>query len=211
MNFIPSIDQILAVMQNKNYWIGARETGIDLNIVGIRSKDARSNKFDDWMAVFYRMHSEWTLNLMACTTDPGIYWREHLFQVEKGKVPFKVAKGSAILKEDQYKDTYKLGKHHGYAALVQQKSVVVYRDKNLDRTLDFNDETLEYIPSSINIHRAGKQNTSINVDKWSAGCQVVADPNQFKMLMDLCRKSLNQNEGGLTYTLLHENDFDAFW
>ena len=53
----------------------------------------------------------------------------------------------------------------------------------------------------INIHRANELVASKNIDKWSAGCQVLNDPKQFRALLDKCEASKKKY---FTYTLLHE-------
>ena len=54
----------------------------------------------------------------------------------------------------------------------------VYRDKNKDNVYDLNDDNVHEGIFGINIHRATakKGGKSWRVDKWSAGCQVIADP-----------------------------------
>ena len=43
----------------------------------------------------------------------------------------------------------------------------------------------------INIHRATSREggKSVQVDKWSAGCQVIAANNDFKLLMEVVNKA----------------------
>ena len=59
----------------------------------------------------------------------------------------------------------------------------------------------------INIHRASLRNRSIEVGRWSAGCQVIADPRQFDLFMDLCEEGRRAWGNVFTYTLLHQRDF----
>ena len=105
--------------------------------------------------------------------------------------------GTAIMKEGQYRGAYKIGKHRGkYDALVQTGGrVTVWRDNNRDSTLDMADPSEGYF--GINIHKAGA--FSANVDKWSAGCQVFANTDDFNEFMSICRK---QPWPKFSYTLI---------
>ena len=58
----------------------------------------------------------------------------------------------------------------------------------------------------INIHHASYHGTSTQVNKWSAGCQVIASIDDFNTLMSLANKSKKQYGNSFTYTLLDEQD-----
>jgi hypothetical protein len=53
----------------------------------------------------------------------------------------------------------------------------------------------------INIHRANEKSISTIIDKWSAGCQVLNNPADFKKILTLAKESKKLN---FTYTLLKE-------
>ena len=94
--------------------------------------------------------------------------------------------GAAILKNGQYIDAYKIGLHRGeYKALIEQKPVTVIRDYDRNAVLDFNNGKQETGNFGINIHRAGSKGTTINVDKWSAGCQVFENAEDFAKFLVL--------------------------
>lgn len=197
-DFYPTIDRTMSVMENKGYKIFRNEAGFDLNIVGIRTKELQANRFDDFITVFYRMNGEWIFNVFKCTTDPGAYWLENPMS----------GMGAAILKEGQYRSAYRIGKHRGkYEALVQNTPLTVIRDADRDKILDLDSGREETGMFGINIHRASKLNESVQVDKWSAGCQVLCDPNQYQFFMKLCRLGRDAFGNNFTYTLLHERDF----
>ncbi len=197
-DFYPTLETTVTAMGNKGYRIFRNEAGFDLNIVGIRTKELQANRFDDFLTVFYRMHGEWSFNVLKCTTDPGAYWLEN---------PMSDL-GAAILKEGQYRNAYRIGKHRDrYTALVQNSDLTVIRDANRDRVLDLNSGREETGMFGINIHRASKLHESIQVDKWSAGCQVICDPNQYQFFIKLCRLGRESFGNSFTYTLLHERDF----
>jgi len=110
-------------------------------------------------------------------------------------------KGSALLKPNQYLDTWKLALHQGkYEALCQRKPVTVYRDSNKN---NFSEETsvVDTGLFGINIHRANPSVISTIIDKWSAGCQVLNNPKDFEFLIKRCKESGLKD---FSYTLLKE-------
>jgi hypothetical protein len=168
----------------------------NLNIIGVRTGDESSNRFNDFIALAYKANGEWNLDTFEVTTDPGLYWLNHPMNL----------KGTAILAADQHKGCYKLGLHQGkYTALVQAKAVPVYRDRNLDNVVDDRGK-LDTGFHGINIHRASSKHQSKQVDRWSAGCQVFADPFDFGSFIKLCEKSASLYGSRFTYTLIEEKD-----
>ena len=97
-----------------------------------------------------------------------------------------------VLKPGQYRGSHKLRLHAGkYLALGQKKDVTVYRDNNRDGNYDLDESKTDTGLFGINIHRATGRagGKSTRVDKWSAGCQVIARNSDFKEFMDICRKA----------------------
>jgi len=114
--------------------------------------------------------------------------------------------GTAILKPGQYRRSEAIGKHRGpYDALTQVRPVSVFRDPNRDEVLDDGgfEETGLF---GINIHRANPSRESVQVDKCSAGCQVIADPVEFDVFISLCRAAGQVWGNHFTYTPLEEAD-----
>lgn len=164
----------------------------NLNIVGIRSPDRRSNKFDDVLCCVYKISGDWRYKAWPITTDPGIAYRT---------TPYANTKGTAILKAGQYRGAFDIGLHRGqYSALVQRKKVTVYRDNNRDSTLNHVDEEEGYF--GINIHRASAHRSLDDVGSYSAGCQVFSSPDDFEEFMKLCQRSATRYGSHFTYTLL---------
>ena len=169
----------------------------DLNIVGIRSKDNTPNVFNDLMTVHYKVKGQWITRSWQCTTDPGTYWVEN---------PMNVA-GCAKVVPGQYRGSHKIRKHRGqYEALCQRGNIRIFRDADMDADYEEDDSTIKEGSSmGINIHRASYRRTSTRVDKWSAGCQVFADPDDFAEFMKLAKKQVSVNGWeSFTYTLLEE-------
>jgi hypothetical protein len=167
---------------------------MELNIIGVRSSNTISNKFDDILYLCYLNSSNtWVQHRFALTTDPGLHF------INK---PMN-SNGTALLKQGQYLNAYALGIHRGkYKALVQRKPITVYRSKNKSRDIDTKTAHTQTGYFGINIHHASGNGTSEDVDRWSAGCQVIADINNFKLLMKLAEQQANLYGNHFTYTLL---------
>ena len=197
----PTRQQIETAVKAKGYkWF---ENGdYNLNIVGVRNAETLNevtNKFDDYMTLSYKEDGEWKFHCFDCTTDPGKHWVENIMREE----------GVAILKVDQYRGSHKIRLHQGkYEALGQQKPVTVYRDNNEDGTYDLNEENTQTGLFGINIHRATKWEgrKSTQIDKWSAGCQVIAANDDFSLFMEICHKSRAVWGNSFTYTLINSDD-----
>ncbi len=117
------------------------------------------------------------------------------------------------LKPGQYRGSHIIRKHQGrYEALGQQNPMTVYRDNNRDNNYDLNDNNTQTGLFGINIHRATKYagKKSSQVDKWSAGCQVIASNDDWKLFMKICRKARDKWGNSFTYTLLESNKYITF-
>lgn len=167
----------------------------NLNIIGVRSKDSKEsvNVFNDALILIYTAEDGKHIEVFPITTDPGLYYLKNNLSI----------KGCAILKEGQVRGGWQIGLHQGkYKALVQKKPLAVYRDSNKDSKLDFaNEETGMF---GINIHKSGESSTQ--VDRWSAGCQVFARVKDFNKFMNLVQKGNNKYGNSFTYTLINETD-----
>lgn len=188
------------IFKDKGY-VYYKGNNYDLNIIGIRknisnSKELVTNKFDDIIIVKCLVNGKPFMSYYVVTTQPGI---------TSLKTPINT-KGCAILVPGQYRGCWKIGLHKGkYEALTQDKPVSVYRDINRDNYYDYDKFKIDRGMFGINIHKAGAN--SVQVDNWSAGCQVFANANQFKLFMDLCHKQVINGFGSnFTYTLLTEKD-----
>tara|TARA_B110000967_G_C18766704_1_gene500799 strand:- start:167 stop:763 length:597 start_codon:yes stop_codon:yes gene_type:complete len=192
-------EQIKEALQAKGYKFF--ETGdYNVNIVGVRNSETAgkvTNRFDDVITVSYKIDGEWQYHEFDCTTDPGTHWVENVMN----------KKGVAILKPGQYRSSHKIRKHLGqYEALGQQNPVTVYRDNNKDGKYDLVKTDTGLF--GINVHRAskyaGKKSTQIN--KWSAGCQVIAANDDWTKFMKIMRKARDTWNNNFTYTLIESKD-----
>jgi hypothetical protein len=191
--------QVEKAVKSKGYkWF---ENGdYNLNIVGIRNSSTNNeitNKFDDLLTVSYKIDGVWYFHQWEATTDPGLHWAENLLNKD----------GVAILVPGQYSGSHKIDLHQGkYSALKQQKPLKVYRDNNKDGKYDMLEENIKEGIYGINIHRASATGTSTQIDKWSAGCQVIANNQNFDKLMELANKSKDNWGNSFTYTLIESKD-----
>ena len=173
----------------------------NVNINGIRNSDTCervTNHYDDWMTVSYMVDGEWKYHIWPITTDPGLYWMDHPMNKD----------GCAILVPGPYRGVYKLDYHRGkYLALCQRLGEVsVYRDGDKDDMYDFNADTISDGKFGINIHRSSAYNTTTEIDRYSAGCQVFSNPDDFDEFIDIMKKSSEIWGNKFTYTLIESND-----
>tara|TARA_R110000824_G_scaffold325529_1_gene512429 strand:+ start:134 stop:742 length:609 start_codon:yes stop_codon:yes gene_type:complete len=195
-------EQIQKVMLEKGYKYFTSDN-YDVNIIGVRNSDTNgkvTNKFDDIMTVSYKNEDgEWYYHEYNCTTDPGDDWMDNSMN----------SKGCAVLKPGQYRSSHKLRLHGGkYLALGQQNLVTVYRDRNKNDKYDFDESTTDTGVFGINIHRATKHagKTSTNIDKWSAGCQVIASNDDWHAFLDICQTAREAWGNNFSYTLIESKD-----
>lgn len=191
---ITSAQQLLTWVKSKGY-VTFETKSWDLNIIGVRKNNGTPNRFDDKLfCVFKDDAGNFRFRSWDVTTDPGLYWMNN---------PMNKL-GVACLVPGQYRSAYEYGKHKGEKdALVQVRPVRTYRDTNKDGIMNLDPATITEGLYGINIHRAGI--TSIQVDKWSAGCQVFSKDRDFLDFLSLCRKQIMVNNyKTFTYTLLDE-------
>ena len=195
-------EQIQAAVESKGHKYFTSGV-LNVNIIGIRNSDTNgriTNKFDDTMTISYKDNDlNWIYNEYNCTTDPGDDWTDNPM----------LEKGVAILKPGQYPKSHKIRLHGGkYTALGQQNNVQVYRDRNKDGVYDFDESTVDEGLFGINIHRAtaleGK--TSTYIDKWSAGCQVIASNDDWHEFLNICQEARSEWNNNFTYTLIESKD-----
>ena len=197
-------EQIETTVKAKGYkWFEDNSNkGYDVNIVGVRNSETNgrvTNAFDDCMTISYKVEGEWKFHCFPCTTDPGTHWVENILN----------DRGVAILKPGQYRGSHKLRLHQGkYLALGQKKPMKLYRDANLDGKYDLIEESVREELVGINIHRATSRagGKSSRIDKWSAGCQVIADNDDWHEFLDICQAAREIHGNSFSYTLLESKD-----
>ena len=189
------IPLLLQKVQAKGYRIFTRGQ-YNLNIIGIRHR-GRPNEFDDIIALVYRDETNgWVQREFTCTTDPGSYWTHN---------PMRKS-GTAVLCPGQYR-SYSIDKHRGqYDALCQRIGPVkVWRTPAGEKIEWDSFDEGKAGNYSINIHSSGSH-LSTEVNKWSAGCTVLADPLEWHTFMRTAKKSAELYGNAFTYTLLEKED-----
>lgn len=191
------IRAFLNLAKSQGFRINSRP--YELNIFGVRSNSTTPNKFDDKIYVFYKTDKgAWEGKEFNATTDPGTFWLNNPMSPQ----------GTAILKAGQYINSHKLGLHKGqYEALVQQNPVIVLRDYDRNAILDFNNGKEEKGIFGINIHRANASGTTKSVDKYSAGCQVFENADDFAKFIEMAKKHKELYGNNFTYTLVDERAY----
>ena len=197
-------EQIQQTVEDKGYkyFHDNLNKGYDVNIIGVRNSKTKgrvTNAFDDTLTISYKIDGEWQYHEFNCTTDPGSHWVENLLN----------EKGVAILKPNQYRGSHKLDFHQGrYLALRQKSEVTVYRDNDRDNNYDLNESKTDTGIFGINIHRATGRSggKSIRVDKWSAGCQVIADNDDWHTFLGICQSAREIHGNSFSYTLIESKD-----
>lgn len=186
------LPKIKSILKRRGFRLYTRP--YELNIVGIRSKNTRANRFDDEIHVFYKVNGlKWNYHIYKVTTDPGTFWLKNPSDPQ----------GTAILNQGQYVDAYEIGLHRGqYKALVQRKPVTVMRDYDRNSFLDFLKGEKQTGLFGINIHRALLSGKTKYIEKFSAGCQVFENATDFYAFMDLCEKHRGLYGNKFTYTLI---------
>ena len=164
----------------------------DLNIIAVRNLENTPNVFDDKLHVVYLLGGEWKEHIYQVTTDPGRFYLDD--------PTYRDGKGVAVIYHPQQaRGAYKIVLHGGkYEALRQFRPIQFWRDRNFDDKADYTGPVHKDL-IYVNIHRASiKGSTKIN--KYSAGCIVFANPDEFSQFMGLASKQI-ESLGYRTFTL----------
>jgi hypothetical protein len=180
---------------------------LNLNIFGVRNASHQVDQFDDLLGIAFRRNNNPEVRLYPATTHPG------LTELVNPSFPNAQKNGTAILAPGQYRSAYRLGFHGTgtwrHEALVQQRPVRIYRDKNRDTLIDFVPKTLEAGLYGINIHGSSLWGVAQNVGRASAGCQVFQSGADLREFIGICKEAAAQWGPVFTYTLVNETDFFA--
>jgi len=191
-----TISDLFKVYQRKGYIIFEDDSKpYNLNYGGIRDMGGQWN---DEFFMFWKYKGKWSIISWMGTTDPGAYYLKN---------PLSVI-GTAILSEGQHRGLFKEGLHKGlYPALVQAKPVKVYRDADKDEIPEIDKQISEIDMFGINSHRAHQDVEIRTIGKYSAGCQVTLNPDEYEIMLRLAIYSFKYWGDTLTYTLFNKTDF----
>ena len=149
--------------------------------------------------MLFKVAGQEVLLQFSCTTDPGTYYRQNPLHEQ----------GCAVVKPGQYRGVWELGRHQGkYPALVQVGAITVYREKLANENMQLTDVTEQTGYFGINAHRASEQGIASKVNRFSAGCQVIQHPDEYAILISLCRIAADKHGNSFTYTLLNQNELE---
>jgi hypothetical protein len=195
-----TVEKLIKAMSREGYPLFENsEKPFNLNIIGVRSNDMTPNTFNDAICVLWKWKEGWNLYSAPATTDPGLYWLQNPMNVD----------GTFIIAKGHHKGLWKLGKHRGYPAFQQKGIVKGYRDADRDGEFDMDPSKLVEGIFGINGHRAKDEGHSINVGKWSAGCQVWQYDDDHEMIIELAKKAVEHWGNSFSYTLLLESDLGS--
>lgn len=173
-----------------------------LNLVGARTYPLNPpDVFNDVFYVFWYNKSVLQGLKYNVTTKPGL---TSLTNAAK--------KGSRIVAEGQYIDTWILGKFNkdlqDHKALIQVRGVNTYDDDDLDNIIDLkNFKTNQSGGFQIHTIWTRLHNTARLVNGWSAGCTVFPNNTEHQQFIALCEQSQSQNnQKNFTYTIMKSTD-----
>ena len=156
-------------------------------IVGVRSNEDATNKFDD---KFYIFLGGQFITMTTGTTNPGSPVLQGGF-LKYNKV------GAAVVKANEwYYDVWSYGLHMGkMPALKQVGNIKVFRDGDMDGKSEELGKPIEGL-YGINFHAAtydaNFKGLQENINEWSAGCFVCNDKQKHLQLINTYFKKQNR-------------------
>jgi hypothetical protein len=184
----PDFHYILEEFDRYNYTYKSRYR--ELNLIGFRRISGEFNTWKDYLGAFWFEGTQPYFKLFPGTTVPGRY-----YLIDK----FLNPKGCAVMLPGQYVDSYQLGKHKGKEAFVQRSKIRYFRDNNKNSIIDNAGGVFDDI-IGLNIHTTHGVFPFVN--KYSAGCQVYQDPQQFEWVLELAREHADRYGNKFNYTLM---------
>jgi hypothetical protein len=176
----------------------------NVNIFGIRDLGGERDMFNDWVGVAYEDDlCEFQVDLYKATTLPGIHWLRNPLNKN----------GTLIMLEGRHPLAYKIGVHgrtslYPYEALEQNSNMKYVRDGNKNDQYDIDLSKKLTGNFKTNIHRTSRWSAIKAIGKFSAGCQVIQDPQDFDKFMYVCHKQEKLGFGDkFSYTLFNIKDF----
>lgn len=203
-------EYILTQVRRLGYEVYSRPS--EMNIIGIRYQlpgDPYSNKFMDKLYIIYKndqgaLKAHW----WPISTIPGKYGgKENGKALHKDLQSMKARGGLGILKEAQYKNSWKIDNYKGEKCL-RPGSQKFYRDVN------YGVDKITYSKSGegsagMLIHKAfnrAQGKNTYGVYNWSEGCQVIPSPTDLDQIFSLLEIHKGKYGNKFTYTLITKND-----
>ena len=193
----PTIEKVHEVMKGLNMVVFNK--AFDVTLFAIRTKDNKSNKFNDWLGASMFTKSGGIISVIVeATTDAGLFYRENPM----------TPKGTCIIAHSkQYRGAFtymEKGGHRGQEAFRQTGGLDYFLDNNKDEYLDFVN-LIENQIYNTNFHDMGTVGN--NVNNWSAGCGGSTNENM-DLLYDMAKIQIEHGHGNkFSLAMLHENMF----
>jgi hypothetical protein len=200
-----SHEEIAVTMQLKGFPVHSHKEPWMLNIIGIRSNDQTPETFDDAIIFFRYDGLKWDWMQCDGTTDPGLYYLKNPLRSD----------GTIIMMPGHYPNLYKRGHHKSEEAFRQIGSAMYIRDNNKDGYLDLalmNVPGKPFVADNVytNLHDAHEQYKLEKIGKYSAGCQVVADSDEFDIALSWGNDQVKHcGVNKFNYTLLLESELQT--
>ena len=213
-----SIKKLLAIYDKLGYPVNNREgSKFELNIGAIRTNNITADKYDDFEFVFRkapkpsnptintpdwirRYELGYILDVFVVTTNPSTSLL--LKPINKN--------GTAIVVPGYYSKVWRFGNHKNdknHPALVQVRTISVYRDNNKDYKLDYNG-VIENGLFGINNHRASSWKITDYIGLNSAGCIVHKNVTNYNnVFIWTIKESLKERNKDFDFALITENEY----
>ena len=109
------VEYLKALMSKKGYAVFENDTKpFNLNIVGVRNSDPTINKFNDYIATFWKYEGRWSYFECQATTLPGLKYMEIKEELVDTIISFfeknKSKKEKLLLNIDEVDEKMRLGK-----------------------------------------------------------------------------------------------------
>jgi len=153
----------------------------EINLIGIRDySNIEKDKINDYLGYFTKDK----IFLCKGTTHPGVYYTKEKNVLHED--------GAFHLLEGFHKKIWCVGTHNNYEALVNDWRYCLptegHRDSNFNFEIDEEDIKVKgYF--GINFHRMHSRLIEKVIGRYSAGCQVVQDPKDFKHIMSTIKNT----------------------
>lgn len=173
---VPPVAEPSLVYVIKQYMIDNDIPIPEIMMLGIRDESGiEQDVINDYLGYW----TEDEIFLCPGTTDPSVYYT--LNKKDRNK------KGTFHMSKGYHKNIWCIGRHKGYEALVNDEKKCLpttgWRDANYNFKFDEGDLIVKG-HFGINFHRMHPVNLVDKIGKYSSGCQVVRNPEDFKKILE---------------------------
>jgi len=165
----------------KNYYKKNSAPWKEINVFGIRDERGMDDDIlNDWICIADSRTKKVYKFKGSC--DPGVYYTNHM--ISSG-LP-----GVAHIADGFHENVYMVGLHRGkYEALIQIGAKIrIWRDIDKNYKQTRKDKKCRGW-FGTNIHRMSDWKILKSIGRYSAGCQIIADPKEFKQFLSIIKNS----------------------